>query len=115
MFLLYPPRKKNEKTEKKTKKNENKAKKCENNAKKREKNDKYAQLHFFAFLFALPFVFFLLCFCFIKLFWLLVSMAGVPDISIAGEDMIGKEVGSSLGKREGRCSAAREMCVSRDY
>ena len=61
MFLLYPPRKKNEKTEK-TKQNENKAKKCENNAKKREKNDKYAQLHFFAFLFALPFVFF--CFVF---------------------------------------------------
>ena len=44
------------------------------------KSDKYAQLQFFAFLFALPFAIFVLCFCFIKLFWLLVSMAGVPDI-----------------------------------
>ena len=32
-------------------------------------------------------------------------------IGLAG-DVIGKEVGSSPGKREVRCSAAREMCVS---
>ena len=33
----------------------------------------------------------------------------------SGEEVIGKELGSSPGKREVRCSAAREMCVSRGY
>ena len=33
----------------------------------------------------------------------------------SGEDVIGKEAGSSPGKREVRCSAARETCVSRGY
>ena len=77
-YLLYPPRKK---AKKKRNKCENKAKKCENKANKCEKN-KYAQLLFFVFLSALPFVF-LLCFCFINVFWFLVSMAGVPDIKIS--------------------------------
>ena len=69
-YLLYPPRKKRGK--KKRNKCENKAKKCKNKA---EKNTN-------AFLFALPCASFLLCVCFIKIFWLLVSMAGVPDINI---------------------------------
>ena len=34
---------------------------------------------------------------------------------LEGEDVTGKEVGSPPGKREVRCSAAREMCVSRGY
>ena len=32
-------------------------------------------------------------------------------IGMAGEDVIGTEAGSSPGKREVRCPAAREMCA----
>ena len=64
-YLLYPPRKK--------------AEKSKTNAKKSEKSDKYAQLQFFFFV-CFTCCFFLLCFCFF--FWLLVSMAGVPDTKL---------------------------------
>ena len=43
-----------------------------------KKSDKYAQLHLFAFC-LLYLLLFVALFCFMKLFWLLVSMAGVPD------------------------------------
>ena len=54
--------------------------------KKVNNNDKHAKLYVFAFLFALPVAF---AFCFKTLFWLLVSMAGVPDSILAMGLMIG--------------------------
>ena len=76
-YLLYAPRKKakNPKI---------------NNAKiKRKKCDKHAQLHVFFFLVCFTICLFLL---YKILFWLLVSMAGAPDINLEVKQM-GKQMG----------------------
>ena len=69
-----PPKKQN--------KCKNKAKKCENKAKQMWNKGTNTHSYIFCFFVCFAFCFFWLCFCFIKLFWLLVSMAGVPDIII---------------------------------
>ena len=64
--------------EKKREKCENKAKTFEHKAKKTVNKATNTHSYIFLLLFALPFAFW----GFIKLFWLLVSMAGAPDISL---------------------------------
>ena len=81
MFLLYPPRKRAKTKQKKAK---IKRTQCEHKAKKNVKKKRQIRTAtFFRFFVCFAFCFFfLLCFCFIKLFWLLVSMAGMPDIML---------------------------------
>ena len=76
------------KTKQKRKQCEHKVEKCENKVNNVKNNDKHAQIFFL-----LSCLLYLLFFCFKQLFWLLVSMAGVPD----SKPYLSKHVMCSVG------------------